>query len=66
MKIHYGTPNGPACGAHFRHEGITLRYDRIYVTCWLCKATVAFKNDAVEADRAALAEYRVAREEGRA
>lgn len=39
MRVHYGTPNGLACGAHFSHTGITVYRDFRYVTCLRCKAT---------------------------
>jgi len=43
-KVHYGTPNGPACGARFYHEGLTALYNTEDVTCERCKRTAAWRH----------------------
>lgn len=43
--VHYGTPNGPACGARFTHDGLTAFGDTDPVTCSRCKRTVAYRTD---------------------
>lgn len=37
-RVHYGTENGPACGAHFTHDGLTAVGDVGGVTCRRCLA----------------------------
>ena len=43
MTIHYGDGNGPVCGAHFRHEGLTYGCETWRVTCRRCQQTARFK-----------------------
>jgi len=41
--MHYGTVNGPACGAWFYHVGITAIGDVALATCRRCKRTDAYR-----------------------
>jgi len=43
MAMHYGTVNGPACGARFYHAGITAIGDVALATCRRCKRTDAYR-----------------------
>lgn len=43
VVTHYGTNDGPACGAHFTHEGITCPWERERVTCERCRRTAAYR-----------------------
>lgn len=40
--VHYGTGNGPACGARFQHDGLTNVGDAVGVTCARCRASRVF------------------------
>ena len=42
LPRHYGTGSGPACGARFHHDRLTVIGDTASVTCERCKKTDAF------------------------
>lgn len=41
--VHYGTADGPACGARFHHDGITPIGETWRVTCERCKRSAAYR-----------------------
>ena len=39
-RVHYGDGNGPVCGSHFKHDGLTFGCETWRVTCKRCKAVL--------------------------